>query len=265
MPCMHGPRKTQRRSLTHAMNNEIYIAVGLAVIITLLSFLRWKEKITSKTFGFSFTVIVTTSVVLLSIAPDLIEVNVSGNTLKALRQENTRAQNILSELSELKSDVIALELKRIAHVEYDVFGNRCDTTTIQNFDTFMFIVSLLENERVSDRLQRDIVPACNALLAYQQDLTAMHFAFSESGPCGANSFSGKFSRSKKYPGVDGFRILSMDEMQAELAELEQGIEENPNQSPDDDGNRKTRLIAVENYSTLFKSCVSLGWQVKKQD
>lgn len=248
------------------MNNDVYIAIGLAAIaLVLLSVFRWKEKITSKTFGFSFTVIVTTSVALLSIAPDLIEVNVSGNTLKALRQENTRAHDMLSELSELKSDVIALELKRITHVEYDALGFSCGTTKIQNFDTFMFIVSLLENEHVPDRLRRDILPACNALLSYQQDVTSMHFTFSESGPCSPEGFRGKFSRSKAYPGDDRFRILSMDEMQAELVELEKSIEENPDQSLDDDGNRTTRRIAVENYSTLFKSCASLGWQVKKHD
>ena len=221
--------------------------------LSLFVWLRRCDQIGEKTFVW-LVVALMVSISVIVMRPDTFEVNIGGNTLKALRQENNRAQEALSALRELRYDMLSMEFKRIA--SSDFFDVSLTSVKAEEFDQFMFVLDILPREKqLDEELREDVTRACKAVLARQHLMTGMHFAFSESRP---GAVFGGFSRADLWPDEENFRTLTSDEIESELDELHRKIANTPGQSLEKDKNRELRLEAVKNYKHLSDVCSALA-------
>ena len=185
--------------------------------------------------------------------PNLLEVNIGGNTLKALRQETDRAREALSAFRKLRSDMLSMEFKRIASSDFLAVPG--DAVKAEEFDQLMFVLDMLpKKEQLDEELREDVTRACEAVLSRQHLITGIHFVFSESGFVPG----GGFSRADLSPHKENFRTLTSDEIEAELDELHRKIDNTPGQSLANDKNRELRLGAVENYKRIADVCSALA-------
>ena len=124
------------------------IATGLFLLCALGLFVWLLCRGQIGQWAFSTLVVVlavTLSVIVMG--PDMLEVNIGGNTLKALRQETERAQEALSELKKLRSDMLSMELKRIAISDFS--GIPGDAVKAEEFDQLMFVLDMLPKKRTA--------------------------------------------------------------------------------------------------------------------
>ena len=223
-----------------------FCALGLFVWL-----LHW-GLIGEKNFFWLFVVLVVTLSVIV-MGPNLLEVNIGGNTLKALRQETDRAREALSALRKLRSDMLSMEFKRIASSDFLAVPR--DAVKAEEFDQLMFVLDMLpKKEQLDEELREDVTRACEAVLSRQHLITGMHFVFSESG----FAQGGGFSRADLLPHEDNFRTLTSDEIEAELDELHRKIDDTLSQSLANDKNRELRLEAVKNYKRIADVCSALA-------
>ena len=214
---------------------------------------RW-DQIGEKTF-FWLAVALMVSISVIVMRPDTFEVNIGGNTLKALRQETERAQEALSALRELRYDMLSMEFKRIA--SSDFLGVSFTSVKAEEFDQFMFVLDILPREKqLDEELREDVTRACEAVLSRQHLMTGIHFVFSESLPGAVQG--GGVSRADLRPRDKNFRTLTSDEIESELDELHRKIANTPGQSLEKDKNRELRLEAVKNYKHLSDVCSALA-------
>ena len=218
-----------------------------------LGLFLYRGLIGEKTFfGLSVVLMITLSVTVMG--PNTLEVNIGGNTLKALRQETERAQEALSALRELRADMLSVELKRITNSpSLKSSFYQTGTTKAEEIDQFMSVLVLLRGEgRLDAELLKNAMNACNAVLARQHALTEKYWEFSES-----EVIPGMISRARVL-GSEGFRARTSGEIESDLDELHRKIANTPGQSLENDKNRELRLEAVENYKHLSDVCSALA-------
>ena len=220
---------------------------------TLGVFWLLKRDMIRQTVFFWLFVVLMIALLVIRMGPDILEVNISGHTLKALRQENDRAREALSAFRKLRSDMLSMEFKRIAISDLS-FAVPGDAVKAEEFDQFLFVLDILPNkEEVDVVLLENVTKACEAVLSRQHLITGMHFVFSESG----FAQGGGFSRTGLLPHEGNFRTLTSEEIKSELDELHRIIENTPGQSLANDKNREFRLEAVENYKQISVVCSQL--------
>lgn len=227
--------------------------VAVLFLFCSLGLFLYRGVIGEKTFfGLSVVLMITLSVTVMG--PNMLEVNIGGNTLKALRQETERAQEALSALRKLRSDMLSMEFKRIA-ISEDFFTVPFEAVKAEEFDQLMFVLDMLpKKEQLDEELHEDIVRACKAVLARQHIMTGLLFVFSG----GEATEWGEFSRADLWPDDENFRTLTSGEIRAELDGLHRKIANTPGQSLENDKNRELRLEAVENYKHLSDVCSALA-------
>ena len=227
------------------------ITAGLFLLFCSLGLFAWllhRGMIGEKTFWGLFVVWAFILVVIVG-RLDMLEVNISGHTLKALRQETERAQEALSALRKLKSDMLSMGFKDIAGSRF--FLASFTDVKAEEFDQFMFLIEILpKKEQLDEELRKDVTQACKAVLARQHSTTGLLFVFSDGG----DAKWGGFSRADLLPHDENFRTLTSDEIESELDELHRKIADTPGQSLENDKNRELRLEAVENYKRLSDVC-----------
>jgi len=225
----------------------LFCALGLFVLL-----LYWSLIDEKKFFWLVVVLVVTLCVIVMG--PDMLEVNISGTTLKALRQENNRAEEALSAFRKLRSDMFLMGFKRIASSHFFTLSPTSSTAVkAEEFDQLMFLLDILpRKEHLDEELREDVTRACETVRSRQHLMTGMHFVFSES----QHEFvqGGGFSRADLFPDEENFRTLTSDEIESELDELHRKIDNTPGQSLENDKNRELRLEAVENYKRLSDVC-----------
>ena len=232
---------------------SIAAVLFLLCALGLFVWLRYRDLIGAKTFSV-LAIVWMLSILIIVMRPDMLEVNIRGNTLKALRQETDRAQETLSALRKLRYDMLSVEFKSIASSRFLV--SSATDVKAEEFDQFMFLLEILpRKEQLDEELREDVTQACEAVLSRQHLMTGMHFVFSES----QHEFvqGGGFSRADLWPYEENFRTLTSDEIEAELDELHRKIDDTPGQSLENDKNRELRLEAVENYKRALTCALHL--------
>ena len=221
--------------------------------LSLFVWLRRCNQIGEKTFVW-LVVALMVSISVIVMRPDTFEVNIGGNTLKALRQENNRAQETISALKRLRSNMLSMELKRIANSpSLRSSTYQTGTTKAEEIDQFMFVLALVRGEeQLEEESLENAMNACNAVSARQHALTEKYWEFSE-----AEVVPGMLSRVRLF-GSEGFQVLTSDEIESELDELHRKIEATPGQSLENDKNRELRLEAVEHYKRIADVCSTLA-------
>ena len=159
--------------------------------LSLFVWLRRCNQIGEKTFVW-LVVALMICISVIVMRPDTFEVNIGGNTLKALRQETERAQEALSALKRLRSDVLSMGLKGIEGIASSrIWLASFTEVKAEEFDQFMFLIEMLpKKEQLDEELHEDVVQACKAVLARQHSMTGLLFVFSD----GKDTKWGGFSR-----------------------------------------------------------------------
>ena len=233
------------------------IYVAAVSFLLLLSLFVWLLLSKSKIGEWVFCTLTLGSLfasIVVARLPDIDEVTIAGNTLKLLQREIDRAEEILSKLAKLESNVLSMEFKRIAISDFP--GIPGDAAKAEEFDQLMFVLDMLpEKEQLDEELRADVTQACEAVLSRQHLITGIYFVFSaESG----FAQGGGFSRADLLPHENNFRTLTSDEIEDELDELHRKIDDAPGQSLENDKNRELRLEAVENYKRIADVCSALA-------
>ena len=227
---------------------ELVLLCTLGILIWLL-----KRSLIRQAVFFWLIVVLMITLCVIRIGPDMLEVNIGGHTLKALRQENDRAQEALSEFRKLRSDMLSMEFKRIAIS--DLFlAVPTEAVKAEEFDQFMFVLDILpDKEQINVELLENVTKACEAVLSRQHLVTGMHFVFSESETAQGVGFS----RADLLPHEGNFRTLTSQEIQSELDEFQKRIDNSPGQSLGNGKNPEFILEAVENYKRISAVCSQL--------
>ena len=228
------------------MEKYFYIVAGalflglLALYVDLLKL----DKLGSA--GFS-TLVVSSFVLCIVVAklPDVYEVNIGGNTVKALKKENDRAEEILPKLERLRVETFIMQLNGVANSSnLSRSYYQTGTTKAEEFDLFISIFELLPREDLNGKLLKSTKEACQAIMLRQHLLLGEYFMFSDE-----EVKPGMLSRVGTLDKHD-YRAMPSDEIQSEVDRLHQQIQDNPDQSLDNDKNIEYRLDAAKNYKEI---------------
>ena len=227
-------------------------ALFCLLLLGLFTWLLHKGKIGQRVFC-TLTIGSLFAGIVVARLPDISEVKIAGNTLTLLQRKIDRAEEILSKLAKLESNVLSMEFKRIANLPVHPAFGPPDRVKTEEFDQLMDMLEYLpgKGER-EERLIADVENACIRILSRQQWVVGTNFVYMKNrNPIGPGP---KFSRSDWWPSSENFRVLTPNEMDAELNELHQELRSDPERVLENDENREFRIEAIENFKKLYNSC-----------